>query len=314
MLGNDENIINFYQKKGIHIYSENDDRNNFDGQYGLLTYNKTSGRKNKPLNEWIIAVGLHSPIISGKEWVATQELLQKNADKCYRAIGEPKKQTIVSGLLKCRICGSYMRARNMDKKRSDGGVNYRYCCNLKEKSKGKKCNGLNVKGEELDNKILDIIKQISVPNIEVYKELKKISTYKAEATNNTELECLQDTYNKKQEEIERLIEKLKYIDIDLISIINENLRKLRQEKEELEMKINNKKAENYDINTEMSASYDVIKIIENSFDIFNTFDLKTKRNIAGLFIESIYGNGEEVELNLLNIKIDESQKSIIYLL
>ena len=53
---NDEDVRNYYKQKGIEIYYENDERKNFDGSYGFLTYNKTSGKKDKPMEEWIIAV------------------------------------------------------------------------------------------------------------------------------------------------------------------------------------------------------------------------------------------------------------------
>ncbi len=55
----------------------------------------------------------------------------------------------------------------------DGSINYRYCT-LKRKIKRQKCQSLNV-GNEIDNKILEIIKTTFIPNSEVYKELKKNS-------------------------------------------------------------------------------------------------------------------------------------------
>ena len=55
----------------------------------------------------------------------------------------------------------------------------------------------------------------------------------------------------------------------------------------------------------------ILKILDNSYQIFDYYDLKTKRDIANLFIENIYGGtGPEVEINLLNTKIDENQKRL----
>ncbi len=79
MQKNDEDIMKYFDSQNIYIYCENDDRNKYDGKYGFLTYNKTSGNssKERPMQEWIIAVGLHEGIIAGKEWVAVQTLIEK---------------------------------------------------------------------------------------------------------------------------------------------------------------------------------------------------------------------------------------------
>ena len=61
-------------------------------------------------------------------------------------------------------------------------------------------------------------------------------------------------------------------------------------------------------NSEMTTAKDLLKIIDNSFNIFHKFDLKTKRDIVSLFIEKIYGNGENIEIYLLNTKISDSKK------
>ena len=309
---NDKYMVKYFEEKGIHLYSEDDDRKLFNGKYGFLTYNKTSGKKDLPLEDWIVTVGLHPGIISGREWVAIQVLLEKNSDKRYRAADYPKKQSIVSGLIYCKQCGSYMRPRNMDKRRSDGTINYRYCCQLKEKSRGQKCNSKNVSGEKLDNKIIDIIKGTFVPNSEIYQELKKLSHGKDIKNSDEELQFLKNEYDKKQDEINSIIEKFKYIDIDLIDVINSNLRKLKEEKLELERQIEKIKKETQKVSNEkeIKTTKDLLKIINYSFKIFDLYDLKTKRDIANLFIESIYGDGENVEINFLNTKIDESQKKL----
>lgn len=310
---NDEDTLKYFEEKGIHIYAESDGRNKFNGKYGLMTYNKTSGKKELPIEKWIFAVGLQPGIISGKDWIAVQLLLEKNTSKRYRSATGEKKQSIVSGLIRCKKCGSFMRPRNMDKRRADGSVNYRYCCQLKEKSRGKKCDSQNVAGEQLDNKIIDIIKETFVPNSEIYKELKKMATIKNDNAVNEELEFLEKRYAQNQEEIEKLIENLKYIDIDLMDMVNQNLRKLKEEKLDLEKQIDSLKKSSKSTNTslEMKTAKDILKIIDGSFDIFNTFDLKTKRDIAGIFIESIQGEGEEIEINFLNTKIDENKKKML---
>lgn len=247
---NDKDVLNYFKKRKINIYCENDARNEFDGKYGFLTYNKTNNKKKVSMNEWIIAVGLHPGIIDGKEWIAIQNLIEKNKDKRYRSIGKSNKQSIVSGLIYCKNCNSPMRAKNIDRKRKDGTVNYSYCCTLKEKSRGVKCKSKNIKGEELDNKIIDIIKEIKVPKFKIYNELKKLF-------------IMNDNSNNKQ---------LKY-----------------------------------------TYTYDLLNILENSSDVYNYYDLKTKKNIASLFIERIYSNNDNIEIKFKHKKIEENEKNIYML-
>ena len=116
--------------------------------------------------------------------------------------------------------------------------------------------------------------------------------------------------------MDKLIEKLKYIDLDLIDMVNQELRKLKERKNKLEEEItelkNNKKSISKIV--ESKTASDILKILDNCFNIFNDFDLKTKRDISNLFIESIYGNGDEVIINLLKTTIDENKKNFLYLL
>lgn len=308
---NDKEIMEYFDSKGLYIFCENDNRNKYDGKYGFLTYNKTSGYggKEKPIEDWVIAVGLHSGIIDGTTWVAVQSIIEKNADKKYRAAINVKTNTIATGLLRCKRCNSLMRPKNMGKSK-DGEVNYRYCCNLKEQSRGHKCQSLNV-GSEIDNKIFEVLKETFVPNSAIYEELKKMATIKTEDNKNNELEFLQNAYNKNMEETEQLVEKIKYIDIDLMDVVNCKLRELKEKRQNLEIQIANIKNKNViQDNSSMQTAKDLLKIIDKSFDVFHTFDLKTKRDIVGLFVEKIYGEGENIEIFLLNTKISDSKKNL----
>ena len=126
------------------------------------------------------------------------------------------------------------------------------------------------------------------------------------------METLKREYEKNEKEIKDLAEKVKYIDISVISIINQELIKAQNKREELQNKIEileNSKSDNKKINKKLSkgAKY-ILNIIDNCFDIFETFDLKSKKDILNLLIESAYGEGDIIEINLLNTKISENQK------
>ena len=66
------------------------------------------------------------------------------------------------------------------------------------------------------------------------------------------------------------------------------------------------------MNTKLSkgAKY-ILNIIDNCFEVFETFNLKSKKDILNLLIESAYGEGDTIEINLLNTKIAENQKKML---
>lgn len=313
---NHNDILQYFKNRGQTIYAEQDGREKFDGKYGIIAYNKTdNNKKERPLKDWIIAVGLHKGYVTGKEWVQVQELLEKNKDKSYRASANHTNETIFSGILRCKKCGNKMIPKS-NRKNKDGTTTYYYVCREKDRTRRINCNSHNVKGNELDNNFIKILKDIFVPNSAVYQELKNIAFNNNPKENITaEIETLKKEYEKNQKEIKDLAQKVKYIDISVISIINQELIKAQNKKEELKNKIDvleHSKSENKKMNTKLSeGSKYILNIIDNCFDIFETFDLKSKKDILNLLIESAYGEGDTIEINLLNTKIAESQKKML---
>lgn len=313
---NDNVILQYFKNRGQNIYAEQDGREQFDGKYGIIAYNKTdNNKKDRPLKDWIIAVGLHKGYVTGKEWVQVQELLEKNKDKSYRASVNHTNETVFSGILRCKKCGNKMIPKS-NRKNRDGTTTYYYVCREKDRTRRINCNSHNVKGNELDNNFIKILKNIFVPNSAVYQELKNIAfNHNPKEDITAEIETLKKEYEKNEKEIKDLVQKLKYIDISVISIVNQELIKAQNKKEELKNKIEileNSKRDNKKMNTKLSkgAKY-ILNIIDNCFDIFETFDLKSKKDILNLLIESAYGEGDTIEINLLNTKILENQKKMI---
>ena len=59
------------------------ERTDFDGQHGIMAYNRTLQRPGKthqirPMEEWIVTVGGHPGLIAGRQWVRVQEMLEDN--------------------------------------------------------------------------------------------------------------------------------------------------------------------------------------------------------------------------------------------
>lgn len=169
----DEQAWNYFTSADIEIYSEH---KQFDGIHGMMVYNKTSQRTGKSntlnnINDWIIAVGKHKGLIKGYDWVEVQKLLEQNKSKSYR---KPKSNVaLLSGLLFCGNCGSFMRPKLTQRRNKDGELIYDYLCELKEKSKCQKCDIKRPNGNELDKLVCLEVKRLAEESSDFMKNLRK---------------------------------------------------------------------------------------------------------------------------------------------
>lgn len=153
----DKEAYDYFIKVNADLFS---DREAFDGVRGIMAYNRTEQEKGKttvfrPANEWIVSVGQHQGLISGKEWVLVQESLERNKIKAYH---KPRSnEALITGLLYCS-CGSRMYPKLSRRKTADGKPIYTYVCKIKERSQRTICNGKNVNGNALDMAIIEQVK------------------------------------------------------------------------------------------------------------------------------------------------------------
>ena len=222
----DEDILEYFKQFELEIYA---DENEFDGTHGLMVYNKTEQKKNRVVRrdyeDWIIAIGKHKGIISGKEWVTVQNLIKEKSDMKYR---KPNASNcLLSGIIRCSHCGSFMRAKMRNKIVDElGRRKFDYMCELKDKSKKQKCQCKNINGLEADELVLNEIKKIAVPTSSFYKALKKISanTFSKESKQNEEVKLLKSTISKNEKNIAILLDRLKYVDVTLIDEISHQIK------------------------------------------------------------------------------------------
>ena len=169
----DEDAYQYLTERDVELFSE---RTDFDSKHGIMAYNRTiqkTGKTNKvrPMSEWIVSVGKHDGLISGKQWIKAQELLEQNRSKSYR---KPRSNVaLLSGLLMCGNCGDYMRPKLTSRQDVHGELIYTYMCAMKERSRSHCCDMKNVSGNTLDKAIVDEIKTLSADNSEFVKQLEQ---------------------------------------------------------------------------------------------------------------------------------------------
>ena len=109
----------------------------------LLSYNKTesvtvkgkSTKRVKDKSEWIAAMSSCEGIIDAETWIKVQEQFNKNRDTFPR-LGKTNN-AILTGKLKCALCGSNMRVSHGTASKKTSEQFYYYICSMKKRSKGK---------------------------------------------------------------------------------------------------------------------------------------------------------------------------------
>ena len=300
----DSDTLQYFRKLGVDIYAED---NEFDGKHGLMVYNKTEKKRGrvlrKDVNDWIISVGKHEGIISGKEWVEVQNILEEKSNMRYRKPGV--SQALLSGILRCKYCGSFMRIKlRQNQVDSEGNRKYDYMCELKDKSRKQKCQCKNVNGLEADRLVMEEIKKLVVPTGKFYKALKSLSTncFDESDKKNEEVKTLKSILRKNEQDIGLLLDKIKYIDVELLDDISNQIKKLKESNIEIEKQIKDLTNVNYEeINTKESAEV-ILNILDNYFTSFDTLDLNLKRNMIKMLVSSITSDGENIVINFKGLR------------
>jgi len=201
----DQDVWDYFIRMDADLFS---DRKEFDGVHGILAYNRTDQEKGRatqwrPVSDWIVSVGQHPGVISGKVWVKVQESLERNKSKSFR---KPRSnEALLTGLLYCS-CGSRMYPKLSKRKTADGRPIYTYVCKLKERSQRSICSERNANGNTLDPAIVGQIKQLEDHQGSFLDQLEQ--SRKFYAGNRTDYENRLDGLRHDKADTEKKIESL----------------------------------------------------------------------------------------------------------
>ena len=298
----DKDVLNYFLENDVEVYN---DKEEFNGKHGIIGYCKTektkTGRvKYKDLQDWIVAIGQHNGIISGKDWVQVQEILKANEDKNYR---KPiKNNAILVGVLRCSHCHSLMRAKLKQNKTANGDLRFDYICDLKMKSKGEKCSCKNINGNEADELVMRGMKELANPTSEFYKAIEEIATdndYDSK-TKNDELQVLERNYSKNENEIKNLANRLALVDDEIFDVVQAQMKELKRKNNEIATNIQKLKQEqpNQIINDQETAKI-VFDILNSYINKFEELDIINKRNLIKLFVGNMETDGKKIYMDLI---------------
>ncbi|WP_082020711.1 recombinase family protein [Candidatus Soleaferrea massiliensis] len=317
----DADAWDYFEELGIELYAEQAD---FNGKNGVIAYNKTNQKASKAheirdVEEWIIAVGKHHGLISGADWIKTQQLLANNASKSYR---KPRSNVaLLSGLLFCGKCGGFMRPKLTSRKNAAGERIYTYMCETKEKSRRKNCDMKTINGNTLDKAIIEEIKKLSANSSDFIQGLERtkleIQTHGQEI--DRQLEGLRKTLGDNQKEITSLVNVMARSEgtaayDHILNQINELDAKSKKAEQRIEELVSLSKKDAYS-----DEEFDMLRQMLQSFgDTVDNMSVEQKRAALRVFIERVEWDGQdmhvylfgsrEVEVDLSGVKGDKDEE------
>lgn len=297
----DQNAWEYFDSSGVEIYAE---QSEFDGKHGIMAYNKTiqkSGKSNqmRDMDEWIVAVGKHKGLIAGADWVKVQDMLNQNRSKSYR---KPKSNVaLLSGLLYCGNCGSFMRPKLSQRTNAQGEKIYSYLCETKERSRCQLGNSKNPNGNELDKMICEQIKLISEDSSDFIKNLDSVQR-KLEGNReeyDQQLNALKKELQENEQQIANLVDILaKTPNTPAFDYITEQINTLHEKNEKIKNRISELESLTKN-HLYSSEEFDRTKELLKSFgQSFDTMSVEQKRMALRAFIRRIIWDGENVHVVL----------------
>lgn len=297
----DKNIKAFFESLGATIYASELD---FDGKHGLIAYNKrleVAGKTKtiKDVSEWIISVGKHDGIVSSEKFIETWQLLDSNKNKRFRK--PPENTSILSGIIRCKHCGSFMRPRLRNSHASNGERNFTYLCELKDKSRKQLCTCKNINGIETDKLVIEKIKELTLPTSQFMTRLKEIASGREKETTKrqNELQNLNATYTRNKMKIESLIDRLAIVDTEIINDVAIQIKELKAKNNDIEKRLNILKQEVESETDQRKIAELALDMINKYMESFDTLDLIQKRTLIKLLVSSAYSDGENVYINYI---------------
>ncbi|MBE5845268.1 MAG: recombinase family protein [Butyrivibrio sp.] len=281
--------------------------------YGRRRMEKVHGTRNEyhlvNHDDYILVDGKHEALVTDEVWEQAQIIREGNAEK-YKRHNRVEDETIhlLSGIVKCPICGAGMYANKCTKRKNDGSFYkhfYYYGCKHRRKDRGYKCDyKKQVNEENLDSAVLEIISEM-VQNKKVASNLKKLINTKVDVSElDKEIETLGKKLrqcNSKRDVILNDIDNLDFDDKHYTrrkADLENSLYKIYDKIEELENLIMDARAKRKTVIADKMSVDNVYKAIIYIDKYIDKMDQQERRD----FIEQIIS-----EVNIYEDKTPEGQ-------
>ncbi len=272
---------------------------------GLLSYNKRDHKKKhaprQAKSEWIIAIGKHEGIISGKQWVSIQTILEANKPTARQQTENPVAKmhngySLLSGMIFCRKCGSKMFA-NTRKGKCNKQL-FDYVCKTKLLGGKKLCDSKNLNGQQTDELVCNYLTDFTYESLQTHMllhKLKKSLQSQEQANPLAELELKIHKCNCEMENLIRTLTQPNLVQALIqavnakVSTLSAELDKLNSEKERLLNAINPPSDRELQLD-QFSNTLSSLK------SCLKDLTIQEKRTLVKLFIQKLEWDGSDLHL------------------
>lgn len=281
-----------------------DDKAKYNGKHGLMCYNRTSQQKgfNKRLpDEWIIAIGKHKGIVPGADYVKIQGMIQHNKSKSnFRS--ETSNVAALSGMITCAECGSKLRVKSVQRKKT--GTLYYYCCEMKVLSKGSRCKIKNLPGMQFEYAVINTIKELlsdTGKDNEVKQYLRDKEKMILTADYSDNIKSLESEYSENEKSIHNLLEQLSKSDSSIVAkYVTPKLEELDARQSEIKNELNLLKNKKEYITNEQDNINLLYQNLMNFNHMIDKADINQKKYLLRTIIKNITWDGEYADIELFN--------------
>ena len=271
-----------------------------DNIHGILTYAKNTDSP-------IASIASHEGIIDASTWLEVQNLLDFNSIKAPRC--GTGKNTLLSGILKCSVCGSNMK---LSYKKYNNKTTIYYVCGLKKLRGACECSCKNIRADVIEPLILDSIKNVNIDCM--IKQFNESLLNNKENSNdiNSIIKSLNLSISEKEKQIDNLVIQLSsFSDSSASSIIVNKIEELNKEVSNLKLDINNLSHKSKDLKTSTLDLDELIKNLNNFNQEINKASLEQKRLLVTSIIESIVWDSScnTVTINYIDFNSSQSTSS-----
>lgn len=279
-----------------------DEKEMFDGNYGLMYYNRRKAHKKttreREQEEWILAIGEHKGFISGETFVRIQHKLSKNKSQAPRT-NQSSRSPLV-GLVKCARCESSMAVFGSPKSNDKSkGYYYYFRCITREQKARVLCDNSNVRADILEDLIVSHITGL----INNKSSLRAIFKATNDSIEDKRIPLIAKR-NKLQNELDNLDKEMNNL-VDALSkgilpeiIIKRKYKDLEAKKAELRKEI---EITSNELNYNYVESYDLETVtnhIKNFKYTYEYLSLDEKKQLLNSIVKEISVDKNKVKLTL----------------
>ncbi len=294
----DKDALDYFTAQNSDVCFEEKDCSD---KYGILAYNKRDYKKKhaprQSMDKWIVAIGKHKGRVSGKKWVAVQNIIEDNIPTGKKPAKMHNDYSLLSGLIYCDKCQSRMFAKQRSGKSGNFDL-YDYICSSKLRGGTELCDSQNINGPQADDMVCEYLMKYTDESSSIFKLLEKLKRDLQEQTRENPINTIDTRIKKCNEEMDNLVNTLSQGNLGsaFIQRVNVRINELDKELSELINERDRLKKDG-DLIADKEMQVDMLAgALASLKNNFASLSVHEKRILIKLLIKKIVWDGKDLHI------------------